>query len=110
MTSSTSTTTATPRPTSAGGNRPKSKNTTNRTSEVDVQPIPDLKLAMTPENIKPLLENARVVTSQLTECIAETKVLLASSVESATPLQQEHGKKSAVEVPMASPVTPMETD
>jgi hypothetical protein len=63
------------RPSSSGGPRSKPL-------DVVVQPIPDLKLAMTPENIKPLLENARVVASQLTECISETKDLLASSTES----------------------------
>lgn len=42
----------------------------------DVAPIPDFKLAMTPENIKPLLENARVVTARLKDCVSEVKVLL----------------------------------
>ena len=39
-------------------------------------PGPQVKLAMTPENIKPLLENARVVTSRLHDCLAEVKGLL----------------------------------
>ncbi|KAF7322361.1 hypothetical protein HMN09_00013900 [Mycena chlorophos] len=40
-------------------------------------PGPDLtKLAMTPENIKPLLENAREVHARLTDCIAELRELL----------------------------------
>lgn len=43
---------------------------------VPLQPVPDLKLAMTPENIKPLLENARVVTARLHDCLAEVKGLL----------------------------------
>ncbi|KAJ7060352.1 hypothetical protein C8F01DRAFT_1142372 [Mycena amicta] len=40
-------------------------------------PVPDpAKLAMTPENIKPLLENAREVHARLTECILEIRGLL----------------------------------
>ncbi|KAL5512307.1 hypothetical protein ACEPAG_3299 [Sanghuangporus baumii] len=48
-----------------------------------VLPGPQLKLAMSPENIKPLLENARVVTSRLHDCLAEVKGLLLR-MESAT--------------------------
>ncbi|KAJ7205425.1 hypothetical protein GGX14DRAFT_367964 [Mycena pura] len=40
--------------------------------------LPDPKLAMTPENIKPLLENAREVHTRLGECIAEIRALLAA--------------------------------
>ena len=36
----------------------------------------DLKLAMTPENIKPLLDNARVVNVRLQNCLAEVRGLL----------------------------------
>jgi hypothetical protein len=43
------------------------------------QSISEFKLAMTPENIKPLLENAREVHTKLMECIAELRVLLASA-------------------------------
>ncbi|KAF9270209.1 hypothetical protein L218DRAFT_939238 [Marasmius fiardii PR-910] len=39
--------------------------------------LPDAKLAMTPENIRPLLENSREVHARLTECIAEIRQLLA---------------------------------
>ncbi|KAJ7641186.1 hypothetical protein FB45DRAFT_899602 [Roridomyces roridus] len=39
--------------------------------------LPDPKLAMTPENIKPLLENAREVQARLGDCIAEIRFLLA---------------------------------
>ncbi|KAJ6462471.1 hypothetical protein C8R45DRAFT_1080599 [Mycena sanguinolenta] len=39
---------------------------------------PDPKLAMTPENIKPLLENAREVHARLSDCIAEIRSLLAA--------------------------------
>lgn len=38
--------------------------------------ISDFKLAMTPENIKPLLENAREVHARLNECLAELRALL----------------------------------
>ncbi|KAJ7304614.1 hypothetical protein DFH08DRAFT_903084 [Mycena albidolilacea] len=40
--------------------------------------LPDPKLAMTPENIKPLLENAREVHARLSDCIAEIRTLLAA--------------------------------
>jgi hypothetical protein len=39
--------------------------------------LPDPKLAMTPENIKPLLENAREVHLRCTECIGEMRLLLS---------------------------------
>jgi serine/arginine repetitive matrix protein 2 len=38
--------------------------------------LPDPKLEMTPENIKPLLENAKEVQARLNECIAEIRSLL----------------------------------
>ena len=45
--------------------------------------VPDIpmKLSMTPDNIKPLLENAKIVTTRLGECIREVKELLASRTE-----------------------------
>jgi len=44
-------------------------------------PTVDLKppLAMTPENIKPLLENAKEVQARLGDCIAELRVLVSRS-------------------------------
>ncbi|KAH9927892.1 hypothetical protein B0H21DRAFT_894832 [Amylocystis lapponica] len=39
-------------------------------------PLPDPKLAMTPENIQPLLENAREVQLRCCECIGELQALL----------------------------------
>ncbi|KAI1784116.1 hypothetical protein LXA43DRAFT_246834 [Ganoderma leucocontextum] len=42
-------------------------------------PLPDAKLAMAPENIKPLLENAREVHVRCSDCIAELEALLGSS-------------------------------
>jgi hypothetical protein len=42
------------------------------------QPVPELRLAMTPENIKPLVENAREVHGRLVECVAEIRSLLES--------------------------------
>lgn len=47
-----------------------------------VPPPPDgmnISLAMTPENIKPLLENAKEVHARCSECIAELRELLAAS-------------------------------
>ncbi|EIW78056.1 hypothetical protein CONPUDRAFT_139100 [Coniophora puteana RWD-64-598 SS2] len=43
------------------------------------QPLPDIKLAMTPENIKPLLENAREVHIRLNECIKEMRLLMEAN-------------------------------
>ncbi|PFH46288.1 hypothetical protein AMATHDRAFT_51142 [Amanita thiersii Skay4041] len=42
------------------------------------QPVPELRLAMTPENIRPLNENAKEVHARLVECIAEIQALLDS--------------------------------
>ncbi|EJC99412.1 uncharacterized protein FOMMEDRAFT_142737 [Fomitiporia mediterranea MF3/22] len=53
------------------------------TTSAPGDPPPNLKLAMTPENIKPLLENARVVTSRLHDCLAEVKGLLVRTEGSA---------------------------
>lgn len=39
--------------------------------------IPDPKLAMTPENIKPLLDSAREVLLRCMECVAEARTLLS---------------------------------
>ena len=39
--------------------------------------LPDPKLAMTPENIRPLVENAKEVHARLNECIAEIRSLLS---------------------------------
>lgn len=43
--------------------------------DVDGQ-APDIKLSMTPDNIKPLLENAKEVHARLNECIKEMRALL----------------------------------
>lgn len=40
--------------------------------------FPELRLAMTPENIKPLLENAKEVHARLADCIMEIRRLLES--------------------------------
>ncbi|KAJ7279675.1 hypothetical protein C8J57DRAFT_1712629 [Mycena rebaudengoi] len=40
--------------------------------------LPDPKLAMTPENIRPLLENAKEVHARLSDCIGEIRALLAA--------------------------------
>lgn len=39
----------------------------------------DFKLALTPENIRPLLEYAKEVSARLSECVAELKMLHAST-------------------------------
>ncbi|KIL63035.1 hypothetical protein M378DRAFT_198963 [Amanita muscaria Koide BX008] len=54
---------------------------TNKMSSVrsmPPQPMAELRLAMTPENIKPLVENAKEVNGRLVECIAEIRTLLES--------------------------------
>ena len=43
-------------------------------------PLPDIKLAMAPENIKPLLENAREVHARCADCIAELEALLNANI------------------------------
>ncbi|KAH9884489.1 hypothetical protein C8Q73DRAFT_770579 [Cubamyces lactineus] len=47
-------------------------------------PLPDVKLAMAPENIKPLLENAREVHARCSDCIAELEALLHSATSSSS--------------------------
>jgi hypothetical protein len=42
--------------------------------------FPDSQLAMTPENIRPLLENAKEVEARLVDCIGEVKTLLIGRV------------------------------
>ena len=42
---------------------------------------PDPKLALTPENIKPLLEYAKEVGTRLSECISEVQILLGASMK-----------------------------
>ncbi|TBU21964.1 hypothetical protein BD311DRAFT_869658 [Dichomitus squalens] len=43
-------------------------------------PLPDIKLAMAPENIKPLLENAREVHTRCADCITELEALLDTNI------------------------------
>ncbi|KAI6011829.1 hypothetical protein EDC04DRAFT_758818 [Pisolithus marmoratus] len=45
--------------------------------------IPDFKLSMTPENIRPLLENAKEVHARLNDCIKEMRTLLDTYVSTA---------------------------
>ncbi|PCH39016.1 hypothetical protein WOLCODRAFT_141047 [Wolfiporia cocos MD-104 SS10] len=47
------------------------------------QETPEFKLAMTPENIRPLLENAREVLARCDECIVELRSLLATATGAA---------------------------
>lgn len=74
------------RPRSRGKDRPNSTSVrsvpfkpTNGLPVFDIAPIPEFKLAMTPENIRPLLENARVVTARLQDCVSEVKDLLSKA-------------------------------
>ena len=50
--------------------------------EGDPYLLSDLKLAMTPENIKPLLENAKEVHLRLNECIRDIRTLLDATTHS----------------------------
>jgi hypothetical protein len=43
-------------------------------------PDPKLGMVMTPENIKPLLENAKEVHAKLHECIVEMRALIAAAI------------------------------
>ena len=56
--------------------KPSNRHASGSVRSMPPQPNPDLKLAMAPENIKPLLENAREVYARLVECIAEIRSLL----------------------------------
>ena len=58
------------------GNKTSCKNGSVRS--MPPQPPPELKLAMAPENMKPLVENAKEVHARLVECIAEIRALLES--------------------------------
>jgi len=67
----------------AGVKKPAAGSSNNPIPVFDIAPIPmgadvPVKLSMTPDNIKPLLENAKTVTARLGECIREVKELLAS--------------------------------
>ncbi|KAF8731059.1 hypothetical protein AX14_005263 [Amanita brunnescens Koide BX004] len=65
-----------PRISSRYYNKMSSKNGSVRS--MPPQPPPELKLAMAPENIKPLVENAKEVHARLVECVAEIRALLES--------------------------------
>ncbi|KAF8334358.1 hypothetical protein F5887DRAFT_991430 [Amanita rubescens] len=56
--------------------KPSNRHASGSVRSMPPQPNPDLKLAMAPENIKPLLENAKEVHARLVECIAEIRALL----------------------------------
>ena len=49
-------------------------------TSIATSPLPVSAVAMTPENIKPLLANAREVQARLCDCIAEIQTLLEQSV------------------------------
>jgi serine/arginine repetitive matrix protein 2 len=57
---------------------PKSASVRSAPPMADPRSLPDPKLAMTPENIKPLLENSREVQARLVKCIGEVRTLLAA--------------------------------
>ncbi|KAI0824280.1 hypothetical protein BC628DRAFT_1378510, partial [Trametes gibbosa] len=67
--------------------------------ELHAGALPDVKLAMAPENIKPLLENAREVHARCVDCIAELEALFGSGSgstgggvhpPSSSPLPEQH--------------------
>ena len=62
-------------PVQRGGNTGSIRSTPPQWIE-HAEGVPDPKLAMTPENIKPLLDSAREVLLRCTECIAEARTLL----------------------------------
>jgi serine/arginine repetitive matrix protein 2 len=70
----------------SGASHPKSGSVRSmpvHVASATMSPTADPKppLAMTPENIKPLLENAKEVQARLGDCIAELRVLVSRSVE-----------------------------
>ncbi|KAF8964952.1 hypothetical protein BDZ97DRAFT_1814074 [Flammula alnicola] len=48
-------------------------------TSVTASSLPDSKLAMAPENIKPLLGNVKEVHARLLDCIAEIRALIVQS-------------------------------
>lgn len=58
------------------GNRTGSVRSAPPQALEDPHTLPEIKLSMTPENIKPLLENAKEVHIRCHECIRELRVLL----------------------------------
>jgi hypothetical protein len=58
--------------------RARSAPQTQAPSPAPALQLPDPQLAMTPENIRPLLENAREVQQRLTECVEEVRGLLGA--------------------------------
>jgi len=56
--------------------KPSNRHASGSVRSMPPQPNPELRLAMAPENIKPLLENAKEVHARLIECIAEIRALL----------------------------------
>lgn len=69
-----------PQPTSRDGKATMS-GTVRSAPPTDFSPPHDPKLALTPENIKPLLEYAKEVGTRLSECISEVQVLLGASTK-----------------------------
>ena len=63
-------------PPSQHGEKTGSIRSTPPQSAEQTEGLPDPKLAMTPENIKPLLDSAREVLARCTECIVEIRSLL----------------------------------
>ncbi|EFI26550.1 hypothetical protein CC1G_15763 [Coprinopsis cinerea okayama7 len=61
-----------------------------------VPPTPTL--ALTPENIRPLLENAREVQMRLNQCIAEVQALLERAKEVPVPGENKEASQSRVSV------------
>ena len=62
-------------PVQRGGNTGSVRSTPPQWIET-AEGLPDPKLALTPENIKPLLDSAREVLLRCTECVAEARTLL----------------------------------
>lgn len=67
-----------PRPLSRNG-KAAMTGTVRSAPPTDPYSTPDPKVALTPENIKPLLEYARVVSTRLAECIGEVQALLSAN-------------------------------
>ena len=68
------------RPPSTIGTLPRSGSVRSMVPQSTVPILPDPKLAMTPENIRPLLANAKEVHLRLSECIHEIRYLIEQNV------------------------------
>lgn len=70
--------------------------------------LSESKLAMTPENIRPLLENAREVHARCADCILELRALLSTSAQLVGPVSastESHVRATSPTAPLPLPTS-----